>query len=1537
MYQMLKVAGMNCLTMYDSGSSGEAVQGDFAIAAGFTCVDNRNQLVNVAGGGTITTGFGIFRCVLGPLDDGRFVRKVLVGLKDITKPVAEYDLCVINNETRSVDVFRNEKLPLAIGGMSTKLLIGIDSPELLPEKILELPSGLAVFRAKFTDVYGSRIVYGGPHEAFKKLDTTYANLEFNTVTILFKELCNSYQNSLVTSIFAGSYCKDEQDIVCSPMIKYRSHKEIDLMDLNATCIEEIPTESQTPIQTALYHNEQYNDDLYQAEPMICSCCGDLTDGSNYTDVNIVKDYSGDLTKAPEQVRFILDDSVSLHKMKKTSKQISQLKEEEELLVYSYRCTKCQSCPTCLSADKTKLMCIREEEEDKIIENSVTWDRVSKTMFCRYPWIQDPNTTLKKLWGKSSNVNQAHAIFKQQTRKPKNWKDGATSFHEELIKKGYVCKVSDLNPVQQEIINKAKIKHYLPWRVVAKPDSVSTPYRIVTDPSVTHMNSVLAKGSNSLSSLYNMLVRFRIYRVGYSFDLSKMYNTLRLTDQMLPYSLYLMSKNLGEGESVEEWCFLTLIYGLVCAGNLAMYAVRFLAEQFLKEEPLAHKALADDLYMDDGFSGSDSLEKVTMILESVKRVLPEGGFKIKCITISGVSPSIEASSDGISTGLGGYVWHSKEDLMKIGMSDINFNKKVRGYRKPNEKPIVDTEDLDNIIPNSITRRLALSKTAEFWDIVGLLEPVKVKFKLDLKELICYDWDDTLSEQWATRWKENFHLMAKAQKIMVPRAVVPIDAVDANRLELLVTCDASTNMSAAAVYARFRRKNGMFSCELLTARSRSVAYTVPRNELCSNVLAAEMLFSLKKSFGEKIESYLIMTDSVIALSWLSNTQKLLKPFCFNRVRQCHRLADPTCWRHIPGVTNPADHATKGSVSEDLLDTDSTWFKGYPWMREDLNKSALKTYEDICNSLTDEELEAINKETVVDPIAEINHIQKHRDQKPENLVDFVKLGFKKAFHRLALVIRYVSRLRHRAHMRKQVSNDKCKYCHFKNATFESPAFQAIESQLPEHNKLYSEMKPAIITISSADSWITWNTLHKSLSKEVKAELTPNKLKGFQEHDGILYSGGRLSTLDHITTVEDLQDRITPFYEELRYLNPVALVSNPVVYALMIYLHIVLQHCGVERLVNSTFKVLYVERCRPVARRIRHDCIMCKIKLLRVYKMQIANQNRFTYTIAPPFYASQVDIISKFKAHDVFVRTTKDCYVLILVCCLTQAVALYVLEKYDTASVVSALIRHSSRYGWPKFLLPDEGAQLLKIKDLKFTVRDLQLRLWSEQKIILDPCSPKSHWEHGRAESRVGSVRDSLQSMLDYKHSILGWQTVMDSISSTLNGIPITRGNDDRGVQNYEFDLITPFSCLLGHNSNRMLDGVVLLEKLPSRYLEKVKVTLQAYYEHLLSTIHRLIPVPNKWKASDPVNKDDVVLFLDDEGIKYKTWKYGRILETNVNGRSTKVRVGYQNAKEKSPRETYRHPTNCIPIWKEDDIDFNTEAHFRAVTAQQKYENPN
>ena len=69
----------------------------------------------------------------------------------------------------------------------------------------------------------------------------------------------------------------------------------------------------------------------------------------------------------------------------------------------------------------------------------------------------------------------------------------------------MTRLSDMPVEVQESINNAEFLHYHPWTVVAKEDSISTPIRLVVDPTRTGLNLILPKGENRLGSISNILI------------------------------------------------------------------------------------------------------------------------------------------------------------------------------------------------------------------------------------------------------------------------------------------------------------------------------------------------------------------------------------------------------------------------------------------------------------------------------------------------------------------------------------------------------------------------------------------------------------------------------------------------------------------------------------------------------------------------------------------------------------------------------------------------------------------------------------------------------------------------------------------------------------------------------------------------------------------------------------------------------------------------------------------------------------------------
>ena len=74
--------------------------------------------------------------------------------------------------------------------------------------------------------------------------------------------------------------------------------------------------------------------------------------------------------------------------------------------------------------------------------------------------------------------------------------------------------------------------YIPHHEVLRPESYTTPVRIVFNSSASFMGHVLndywAKGSNIMNALIAVLIRFRQTHTALAGDFSKMYNAVKLS-------------------------------------------------------------------------------------------------------------------------------------------------------------------------------------------------------------------------------------------------------------------------------------------------------------------------------------------------------------------------------------------------------------------------------------------------------------------------------------------------------------------------------------------------------------------------------------------------------------------------------------------------------------------------------------------------------------------------------------------------------------------------------------------------------------------------------------------------------------------------------------------------------------------------------------------------------------------------------------------------------------------------------------------------
>ena len=127
----------------------------------------------------------------------------------------------------------------------------------------------------------------------------------------------------------------------------------------------------------------------------------------------------------------------------------------------------------------------------------------------------------------------------------------------------------------------------------------------------------------------------------------------------------------------------------------------------------------------------------------------------------------------------------------------------------------------------------------FDLTGKITPIKATMKLDLHSLIkrSLDWDDMLPDELRRIWVSHFEMMQEIGKIKFQRAVVPEDAINLD-IPTIDAADASQKLACVTIYARFLKKDGTHSCQLIFSRSKLIpdGLSQPRVELFTATMNA-----------------------------------------------------------------------------------------------------------------------------------------------------------------------------------------------------------------------------------------------------------------------------------------------------------------------------------------------------------------------------------------------------------------------------------------------------------------------------------------------------------------------------------------------------------------------------------------------------------------------------------------------------------------------------------------------------------------------------
>ena len=503
--------------------------------------------------------------------------------------------------------------------------------------------------------------------------------------------------------------------------------------------------------------------------------------------------------------------------------------------------------------------------------------------------------------------------------------------------------------RQLLIRRSNITSHGAWLV--HKQSISTPCKTVMDASSKTpllnngkggrcLNDLTMKGKVNTLDLLTMLLRFAIGPVAYAGDLKQFYTSIGLTPSQWNLQRVLWREGLDMTAEVEEIIILSLIFGVRAVSALSEWALKLLADHVRHRNPRLAELLEKARFVDDLADSDKSAEVVKEIIEEANKLFESVGLQCKGWSISGSNPHPDVTYDGLTIGVGGMEWCPLIDTVTVKIPPLHFGKKSRGkIRVGTEVFDGSFEDLDKFVSQKLTRRMVVSKFAAIFDMYGHLTPETAKMKLDVSEASKETdaWDDAVPTELRSKIVSDLWRLFKLQGLKFRRAVIPEDAVS-TKVHLTACVDAANKLKIVGVWARFLRKCGKYSSQLLIGRSLlSRGGTIPKEELEALTIGSNLLAVCRKALEGWLEDYSLFGDSVIAICWVTSEKKRLSLFHRNRVVQIRLHTDLEKVAHVRTDYNPADIGTRPEkVKEEDVGPNSVWEKGLDWMHNEFEEA-------------------------------------------------------------------------------------------------------------------------------------------------------------------------------------------------------------------------------------------------------------------------------------------------------------------------------------------------------------------------------------------------------------------------------------------------------------------------------------------------------------------------------------------------------------------------------------------------------------------------
>ena len=742
---------------------------------------------------------------------------------------------------------------------------------------------------------------------------------------------------------------------------------------------------------------------------------------------------------------------------------------------------------------------------------------------------------------------------------------------------------------------------------------------------------------------------------------------------------------------------------------------------------------------------------------------------------------------------------------------------------------------------VTKRLLTSDVAKTFDVLGWFSPTIIKAKVLLQKLWerSIDWDEAVPDDvWEVWWRWRSELPLLSDKHLL-RCYFP-KGVQKRSVQIHGFCDASETAFAAVVYLRVEDSWDFVHTSLIMSKTRVAPLkrlTIPRLELCGAQLLAQILSHVVQVLDLPLCETYAWTDSTVVLSWLTGDPRRFKTYVGNRMSCIVDLLPPLRWRHVSGVDNPADCASRGLFPSELLQH-NLWWDGPDWLLLEPRKWPRGSNVRPC--LIPEEREVCLATTV-------------------DYGDAIPLSQFSSLTRLMRVTAWVLRF--------------IRNCRVRRGSISTGASGPLSvAELTAAETLW------LSNVQSHCFGVEIEALRKN--QELPSANCLRVLHPFLDPSGLIRVSGRLRN-----------SRVA--YSQR---HPVILHGqHPLTRLIIRSEHTRLFHAGPTLVSSSLDRRFHIVKQRKVVRTLIRSCVVCRRTTTRP-RPQIMGQLPLE-RVTPDMVFERVGVDYAgpmyLKLGHVRKPTMVKAYVCVFVSLSVKAVHLELVSDLTSTAFIACLRRFIGRRGKPSHFWSDNGSNFIGAsRELSELVQFLRQQQTPGD--ISDFCSSQGiEWSFiperaphfgGLWESAVRSMKTHLKRIVgNSKLSFEEFCTVLAQIESCLNSRPLVALPSDEDA----IEALTPGHLLIGRPLESFPDPPSSYRSISLLRRWDLCQTLSRHFwrrwsSDCISSLRKL----SKWHTSSRNAQVGDIVLLQENGLVPCKWPLGRIVNIHP-GKDNVVRV--------------------------------------------------